>query len=124
FGRTAGYSLVGLTFGMLVLWAVLARESPRTGWLRWRPLRELGKICYGVYLLQRPVQVMVGKVAEAVGLGWDPAALATVPLLMAVTIAVAWLSWQCFERPILSLKHRFTTRGHPGDDVVARGAAG
>lgn len=119
-GRTAGYSMIGVTFGAIVLWAVLGRDGHQTRLLRWRQLRELGKICYGVYLLQRPVQVAVGKIAGAVGLPWDPAGLHTVPLLILATVAVASVSWTFFERPVLSLKRRFAASGHPGDEPVPR----
>ena len=113
FGRTLGYSAVGLVFGALVLWAVTGREEASTAWLRWTPLRALGKVCYGVYILQRPMEVVVGKVTEAAGIPWDRSALGTVPVLMAVTFATAALSWYAFEKPILGLKKRFTVRGHP-----------
>ncbi len=113
FGRTAGYSLVGFAFGAIVLWAVLGRETPSTSWLRWQPLRAVGKVCYGIYLLQRPVQVVTMKIASATGLPIDPEHLITVPILMLATFAVASVSWLLFERPILGLKRRFVTSGHP-----------
>jgi peptidoglycan/LPS O-acetylase OafA/YrhL len=46
FGKTAGYTLVGGFFALLVLWAVTSRETAGTAWLRWTPLRALGKVCY------------------------------------------------------------------------------
>ncbi|MES2123407.1 MAG: acyltransferase [Gemmatimonadota bacterium] len=113
FGRTLGYSIVGVTFGFVVLWAVTGREAKSTAWLRWKPLRALGKVCYGVYLLQRPMEVVVGKVTEAAGIPWNRTELSTVPILMAVTFATAALSWFAFERPILRLKRHFSVSGHP-----------
>ncbi|MEP6589996.1 MAG: acyltransferase [Gemmatimonadota bacterium] len=113
FGRTLGYSVVGLSFGLVVLWAVTGRETAETGWLRWTPLRALGKVCYGVYILQRPMEVVVGKLTEVMGIPWDRTALWTVPVLMAVTFATAALSWFAFEKPVLGLKRHFTVLGHP-----------
>ncbi len=116
FGRTLGYSVIGMTFGALVLWAVTGREGSDTAWLRWKPLRNVGMVCYGVYLLQRPVQVMVGKVASGLGLPYNPDALYTVPLLIVMTLLVAGCSWVLFERPILGLKRHFSTVGHPQEN--------
>ncbi len=118
FGRTVGYSLVGLMFAAVVYWAVTGREQADTAFLRWAPLRGLGKICYGVYILQRPVQVAVGKVAERFALPFDPTSIVAVPVLITITILVASVSWFAFERPILRLKHRFTVRGHPQDALI------
>jgi peptidoglycan/LPS O-acetylase OafA/YrhL len=113
FGRTIGYSLIGAFFTLLVLWAVTSRETPGTAWLRWTPLRALGKVCYGVYLLQRPMQVVVGKVIDHFALSVDRTSLWYMGLLMAVTFATAAISWYGFEQPLLRLKRRWTVRGHP-----------
>jgi len=117
FGRTFGYSLVGVTFAALVLWAVMGREQRRTAWLRWGPLRSVGKICYGIYLLQRPVQVAAHKVSAALGVPLDPESLMTVPVLMLMTFVVASISWVGFEHPILRLKRHFVSAGHPKETL-------
>jgi peptidoglycan/LPS O-acetylase OafA/YrhL len=107
FGRTAGYSLIGGFFALVVLWAVTERETASTAWLRWAPLRGLGKICYGVYLLQRPMLVAVGKVLDHFRIVVDRTSLWYMMSLMAA------FSWFTFERPLLRLKRRFSVRGHP-----------
>lgn len=113
FARTMGYSVVAFTFAAIVLWGVTGREGKDTALLRWAPLRALGKVCYGVYVLQRPVEVVVGKVAEAVWAGYDRTELYTLPILIGATFLAATVSWNLFERPLLGLKHRFAVRGHP-----------
>ncbi|HEY3933396.1 MAG TPA: acyltransferase [Gemmatimonadales bacterium] len=113
FGRTAGYTLIGGFLATLVLWAVTHRESASTAWLRWAPLRGLGKICYGVYLLQRPMQVVVGKVLEHFRIAVDSTSLWYMAMLMGVTFATAATSWFAFEKPLLKLKRRFSVSGHP-----------
>lgn len=119
FGRTAGYSLIAVLFGSTVLWAVLGRETPSTALLRWQPLRAVGKVCYGIYLLQRPVQVAAMKLSETAGYPLDPTSLFTVVILMFATFGAASVSWVIFERPILGLKRRFVTRGHPQEPMPA-----
>jgi peptidoglycan/LPS O-acetylase OafA/YrhL len=113
FGRVMGYSVVGFFFMIAVALALAQRESAGTAWLRWRPLMALGKICYGTYLLQRPTEVVLGKVSSALGHALSDASLGSVPLKMSAAIAAATLSWFCFERPILRLKQRFTIANHP-----------
>ncbi len=115
FGRVVGYSLVALTFASVVLWAVTHQGRLETALLRARPLRYLGKICYGVYLLQRPAEVFLVKVVEKLHLAVD----AESPLLLlakcATTIGVASASWYLFEGPLLRFKGRFTSKNHPAE---------
>lgn len=113
FGRVFGYSIVGFFFMVAVAYALVLRESSSTWWLRWRPLMWLGRICYGVYLLQRPIEVVLGKVTKALGHPLSDASLGSVPIKMSAVIAAATLSWFCFERPILGLKKRFSIAYHP-----------
>jgi peptidoglycan/LPS O-acetylase OafA/YrhL len=129
FGRTIGYTIIGAFFTTVVLWAVTSRESAETAWLRWTPLRALGKVCYGVYLLQRPMQVVVGKVLDHFGVVINRDTIGYMLLLMAVTIATATLSWFALEQPLLRLKRRFSVANHPEamagghSDTSARRAA-
>ena len=62
--------------------------------LAWRPLRAVGTISYGVYLWHWPVYVVLSE--ERVHLGL-PALLA---LRLAVTFAIAIVSYRFLERPI------------------------
>ena len=62
--------------------------------LAWRPLRAIGTISYGVYLWHWPVYVVLSE--ERVPLG-VPALLA---LRLAVTFAIAVVSYRWLERPI------------------------
>ncbi len=114
FGRTLGYTLVGLSAWLLVLWAAYRRDLPATAWLRTKPLVGLGVICYGVYLLQRPAEVVLGKVrgvfaADASNLD----TLAGLWLKCTVAIVAGTASWFLIERPFLRLKRRFSALRHP-----------
>lgn len=114
FCRIAGYSLTASTFAAVVLWAVIARPV----WLRALPLTSLGKISYGVYLLQRPSQVVLGKLLSRLNVHLNP----SLELLAdcAFTILIATLSWNLFEKHVLKLKDHFVVSRHPA--AAARSA--
>jgi len=73
------------------------------------PVRYVGTISYGVYLLHQPIAYTL-RTHAGVTLGLDgrlATGLAWGALVLAVAIAAASLSWFCFERPINRLKDRF-----------------
>ncbi|MEO7732614.1 MAG: acyltransferase family protein [Kofleriaceae bacterium] len=111
FGRTLGYDVVAIGFAALVLLVLAWRDRPATAALRWPPLRYLGKLCFGLYLLHRPAETIVTALIERAGL--DATRLAWLPVKIAVAVGLATLSWRLLERPFLRLKQRFTSRAHP-----------
>ncbi len=111
FGRTLGYSVVAFGFAALVLLVVRARGHANAAALRFAPLRYLGKICFGLYLLHRPADTIVGALAVRAGL--DPLSGILIPLKMAGAVGLASMSWFLLERPFLRLKSRFTSHEHP-----------
>jgi peptidoglycan/LPS O-acetylase OafA/YrhL len=113
FCRVAGYSLVGVTFALVVLWSLQHRETAATAWLRSKALCGLGTLCYGVYLLQRPAEIILLKVLGRAGVTLGEESFILMVLKCAFALFVAWLSWRCFEKPILKLKRFFTSRHHP-----------
>lgn len=113
FGRVLGYSIVAGAFGLLVLWTVLHRGGAPVAALRARPLMHLGKLCYGLYLLHRPAQVVVDAGMEKLPPAMRPAASLVVLTKIGVAVALASLSWRFFEQPILRFKTRFASRSHP-----------
>ena len=114
FCRVAGYSLVDVTFALIVLWAILGRGRTSVRWLRSRPLIGIGKMCYGTYLLQRPAEVVYLKIAHYVHLPADGSAMALAGK-MVFAVAIAALSWHLFERQCLRLKKYFNSARHPSD---------
>lgn len=78
--------------------------------LRNRPLVALGAISYGIYLYHVIVYEFLDEVARRQGwersLGLDMAKLG-------LTLGVAAVSWVAIERPVLSLKDRFTYAKRP-----------
>jgi peptidoglycan/LPS O-acetylase OafA/YrhL len=99
-----GYSVLN-TVSALFVWAALRGELPRLGtpWLAY-----LGKISYGIYLVQRPIKGVYMELFE-------PRVLAVLPsqklglavgaaLCIAVSIAIAALSYRFFELPLLRFR--------------------
>jgi peptidoglycan/LPS O-acetylase OafA/YrhL len=118
FCRIAGYSLVGLTFFSVVWWALLHRDQGVVAFLRFPPLTYLGKICYGVYLLQRPAEVLLVKGMGKFGVVFDAGSPSLMVGKMAFSILIASLCWYAFEKPLLSLKDRFVSKRHPSERSV------
>ena len=111
YGRTFGYSVVAIGFAALVLLVVIHRDRRSTAILRFAPLRYLGKMCFGLYLLHRPADTIVTALAGRAG--GDLGALWLVPVKIAVAVALATLSWKLVETPFLRRKDRFASRRHP-----------
>lgn len=103
FCRLVGYSLTAFAFAAIVLWAVAARPM----WLTCAPLMHLGKICYGVYLLQRPSQVVLGKLLGAGGYHLGPTTRLFADAAFAIVVAI--VSWHVFEKHCLKLKRYFAS---------------
>jgi peptidoglycan/LPS O-acetylase OafA/YrhL len=109
FVRTAGYSIIGGTCAMLLAWTLLNLGAPSTSPLRFRPLRQIGQISYGLYLLHGPVAFVVKTSVKWIfGLNIDKAPLGLLAF-MVVSIAVAAASYHFFEEPILRSKVRVTS---------------
>jgi peptidoglycan/LPS O-acetylase OafA/YrhL len=69
-------------------------------WLALKPLRWLGAISYGVYLIHRPVLMTLMPLAENAGTAQRLMVFAAV---IAVTLTIATLSFRLFERPVQRL---------------------
>lgn len=89
--RSLYFAVAPLPVAFLLLW-LGARLSVRFG--------ARNDISYGVYLFAFPLQqlMVVGRVPEAVGLGWFAV------LSVMVTVPVAWVSWLLVERPAMRLR--------------------
>jgi peptidoglycan/LPS O-acetylase OafA/YrhL len=120
FGRTLGYSVVALGCGALVLLVTIHRDRWTTVVLRCGPLRYLGKLCFGLYLLHRPADTLVSELAVHAGI--DQLAWWLVPVKIAAAVGLATASWRLVETPFLRLKDRFTSgrRTVRAQDVLTR----
>jgi peptidoglycan/LPS O-acetylase OafA/YrhL len=110
FLRTAGFSIIAVACASVVLCSHCFRGSGGTALLRFAPLRYVGKICFGLYVLHRLSEGILMRLIERYG---SPESLGGVWLLIvkiAFAIVVASLSWYLFEQPILRWKRLFSYR--------------
>jgi peptidoglycan/LPS O-acetylase OafA/YrhL len=106
---TVGYSWIALLYGLVVLLA-LSAPSGRLSWLlRARSLRSLGEVAYGTYLLHVPMLGMVfGFFLSREPRIASPGELGVTLVALALTIAVAKLSWTFFEKRMVRIGQRYT----------------
>jgi peptidoglycan/LPS O-acetylase OafA/YrhL len=107
-----GWLVVELGFVWLVDRAADGRAWPLLGWA---PIRYLGKISYGIYMLHLPVMWFARPLV-----GEKPSVWRFI-VLTALSIAAAALSWHLFEAPINALKRRIPYAGRaPGSTDLRR----
>lgn len=111
-----GYSLLALLFGSLL---VLARRPPRSlrAVLRYAPLRRIGVVSYGIYILHplcyavmSTVLVKMGLPLFAPGAGGVAAGLVRLAVYAAAAYGTAEVSFRFFETPLLRLRRFFEDR--------------
>ena len=97
----------------LVASVVIREDHTLAGVCAWRPLARLGAVSYGVYLLHSIAIGVAERGVAALG-GASLWALPLVPFALGglAAFALAELSFRCYERPFLRLKHRFASSAH------------
>jgi peptidoglycan/LPS O-acetylase OafA/YrhL len=101
FLEDGGYTLVALAAAAVIAHLVVTPRGVMARVLAWRPLRDIGRISYGLYLWHLPIFLVLDE--ERTGLSFWP----RVVLQFGVTFAAATLSFVVVERPALRLKRRF-----------------
>jgi peptidoglycan/LPS O-acetylase OafA/YrhL len=86
----------GIGFAIVIL-AVVAGRGLSLGWLRSRPLAELGVISYGFYLWHVPLILFVKEMAAE-----TPTALELAALVSPLALAAGVASWLWVERPLMN----------------------
>jgi peptidoglycan/LPS O-acetylase OafA/YrhL len=119
-GRLLRFAAYDLGVALVAVWLV-AQASAGFGRaagmvLEFAPLRYLGTISYGIYLYHLMLPDLALRVTGRLGHAdlLQPLGDQTLPYLLfysALTIAVAAVSWHCFEGPINRLKDRFDRGG-------------
>jgi peptidoglycan/LPS O-acetylase OafA/YrhL len=99
------YSFLAILYGLLLLSTLLSKRLSAI--FSFGPLRFLGSIAYGLYLLHRAVNLALHKVL----FHFRPKSELVSDILVAtssiaVSIAVATLSWKYFEKPLVQRGHR------------------
>ncbi|MGC2496177.1 MAG: acyltransferase [Acidobacteriaceae bacterium] len=118
---TWGLSAIDLIAGLLILTALQADTVVYKIFSR-RPLRWVGRISYGAYVLHdipHPIYAFLGSTivkhlseGSEVGPGAAArlAAVLTGVIALAMTLLLAWMSFRWLENPFLNLKERWTAR--------------
>jgi peptidoglycan/LPS O-acetylase OafA/YrhL len=114
-----GYTLIALFFALSLLIVVRGEWPQLTKWLQFRPLRSIGIVAFGLYLLHQPIR---GLVHIALDLGTPKIAngfdvFATL-LALVLTFVVAGTSWALIERPLIRLGRK-VAQGEPAS-LIAR----
>jgi peptidoglycan/LPS O-acetylase OafA/YrhL len=113
FCRIAGYSLTGFTFAVVTLWVIQNRATRWTALLRFGPLCSMGTICYGIYLLHRPVETLLIVGLWTLGIDFDPGSLYLMLGKIGAAVLIAAASWVVVEKRFLRWKRFFASAYHP-----------
>ena len=105
---TVGRTVIGFFFMFLMIIPLTDQEGLLARIFRWRPLRELGKVSYCVYIIHRAVNWGIFRSVMHVDPRFDSwRAIGVASLSFVVTIILAELSWRFFENPLIHRGHRF-----------------
>lgn len=113
FCRIFGYSFLALYFYVVVAWALRFRGRPASAVLRMRWLVYLGGLCYGLYILQRPAEILLLKGLAMMSVDLEQFGLLSLLAKTLFAVLVAHLSFRLLEAPINRLKSRFVSERHP-----------
>ena len=102
-----GYTVVALGFGLLLI-ASLRVDAVPARWLASAPLRRCGTYSYAMYVFYAPLHLLVGlPLLARFGHDGGPVVAAVYGgLAIAITFALAALSYHLYERRFLALKPR------------------
>ena len=103
-------SLLALLWGGVVMGAAAGFSGPAGVLLNASPVRWLGRVSYGVYLLHPLVAGAVLYAHERLGTPWPDNLAARFLLLVALSLAAAAFSWHLVEQPMQWLKRFFPDR--------------
>ena len=102
--------LLGPLFASLLLVVHLRGAEWLVTALEWTPLRNLGRISYGLYFYHWPVLLLVpailGKITSRFSSLPTAGSTVLVFLTVAITVGISWTSYHFIEKPFLNLKHR------------------
>jgi peptidoglycan/LPS O-acetylase OafA/YrhL len=106
---TVGRTVIGLFFAFLMIIPLIDKEGLLARIFRWRPLRELGKVSYCVYIIHRAVNWGLFRSVMHVDPRFDSwRAISVASLSFVVTIILAELSWRFFENPLIHRGHSYS----------------
>lgn len=121
--RTAGYSLIAITAGLVLTWVLVTPSGILTSVLRWGPLVYTGQISYGLYLFHQ----MAAAGAVALIAPWKvlyPGGKWRFALSMLAAFAVASLARVTVERWGQRLRARLETDSDAPENLQHADGAG
>jgi peptidoglycan/LPS O-acetylase OafA/YrhL len=123
FNSGVGYTLVAFGAAALVV-ACIDQHSGISRIFSWTPLSRIGRISYGIYLFHLPILAIFAKYTMPLTAHFDYSARFLTLLLPValLTLGVAWLSFNHFEKRMLVLKSRFEYRDFQTESVPAPAA--
>jgi peptidoglycan/LPS O-acetylase OafA/YrhL len=105
-GDAFGHFWLALFYGNFIVLALTLDEGKRFNVLKSRILEWFGLRSYGIYLLHKPVQILVPLVLPGIRLeDLSPWIIMTISML--VLGLISELSYRVIEKPIMALGHRF-----------------
>jgi len=106
---TIGYTWIALFYVTVLLIAVTQHDNWLSRTLRVRPLMWIGSIAYGSYLFHQGINVIChALILNERPLLFDAPGVVVTLLAVVLTFILASLSWIYFEKPLISLGHRYT----------------
>lgn len=108
--------VVGIFFTAVVGLVISSAGHDWLAPLRGKAICYIGLISYGIYLYHLPVHVYFSAPLHAIGIRNSWVAIA---LKLAICLCIAAVSWRLIERPILTLKDRFSYRKLPQDKPIS-----
>jgi peptidoglycan/LPS O-acetylase OafA/YrhL len=116
-GMVLGYTVLAISFAVMTAvaaWRDTGQPDRPTLWhrlLMLRPLREIGKYSYGIYVFHKPLHdLFSARTLKALGIATEGsivfASLHMLGLTL-VALVAAWLSYHLYEVHFLNLKRHF-----------------
>jgi len=103
--------LTCLVAGLFLFQIARNQPTPVVAFLDWWPLRTLGRVSYAAYILHQFIHFYdIQKVFHKLHMEVNAPPAVQFGLELAITIALATLSWHVFERPLLRWGARLTAR--------------
>jgi peptidoglycan/LPS O-acetylase OafA/YrhL len=117
-GTTLQYSVrflaVALLSVSLTAEVVLAPETWLARAFHFTPLRAIGRVSYGMYLIHlQVIDLVVPRAIAAYKTASFGAYVGTTGAVLVFSFGAAWIMYILYERPFLALKRRFTPRRLP-----------
>jgi peptidoglycan/LPS O-acetylase OafA/YrhL len=102
-----GFTSLAVTFAGLLLFLLIGESSVFGRVLSFGPVRYVGRISYGIYLLHAGLFALLERLFQLRSMGgFVRSWMFAIPLRIGITVCVAALSYKFFESPILRIKDR------------------